>query len=74
MKVELKEIVDQLTEAIDLKPGYKVSALIDTDNNDKLCGWMIVQESEDGTVKPVDGTKFNNLKELLKAYVCELPQ
>jgi len=74
MKVELKEIVDQLTEAIELKPGYKVSALIDTDNNDKLCGWMIVQESEDGTIAPVDGTKFNNLKELLEAYVCELPQ
>ena len=74
MKVELKEIVDQLTEAIDLKPGYKVSALIDTDNGDKLCGWMIVQKSEDGSVTPVDGTKFNNLKELLKAYVCELPQ
>ena len=74
MKVELKEIVDQLTEAIDLKPSYKVSALIDTDNGDKLCGWMIVQKSEDGTVTPVDGTKFNNLKELLKAYVCELPQ
>ena len=73
MKVELKEIVDQLTEAIELKPGYKVSALIDIDNNDKLCGWMIVQESEDGTVTPVDGTKFNNLKELLKAYICELP-
>ena len=74
MKVELKEIVDQLTEAIELKPGYKVSALIDTDNSDKLCGWMIVQESEDGTITPVDGTKFNNLKELLEAYVCELPQ
>ena len=74
MKVELKEIVDQLTEAIDLKPGYKVSALIDTDNGDKLCGQMIVQKSEDGSVTPVDGTKFNNLKELLKAYVCELPQ
>ena len=74
MKVELKEIVDQLTEAIELKPGYKVSALIDTDNNDKLSGWMIVQESEDGTITPVDGTKFNNLKELLEAYVCELPQ
>ena len=74
MKVELKEIVDQLTEAIDLKPGYKVSALIDTDNGDKLCGWMIVQESEDGSVTPIDGTKFNNLKELLEAYMCELPQ
>ena len=74
MKIELKEIVDQLTEAIELKPRYKVSALIDTDNNDKLCGWMIVQESEDGTVTPVDGTKFNNLKELLKAYMYKLPQ
>ena len=73
MKIELKDIVDQLTEAIELKPGYKVSALIDTDNNDKLCGWMIVRESEDGTIKPVDGTKFNNLKELLEAYMRELP-
>jgi hypothetical protein len=73
MKIELKEIVDQLTEAIGLKPGYKVSALIDTDNNDKLCGWMIMQESEDGTIAPVDGKKFNNLKELLEEYVCELP-
>ena len=73
MKIELKEIVDQLTEAIELKLGYKVSALIDTDNNDKLCGWMIVQESEDGTLTPVDGTKFNNLKELLEAYMRELP-
>ena len=67
MKIELKEIVDQLTETIELKPWYQVSALIDTDNNDNLCGWMIVQESE-------DGTKFNNLKELLKAYMCKLPQ
>lgn len=74
MKIELKDIVDQLTEAIELKPGYKVSALIDTNNNDKLCGWMIVQKSEDGSVTPVDGTKFNNLKELLKAYMCKLPQ
>ena len=74
MKIELKEIVDQLTEAIGLKPGYKVSALIDTDNNDKLCGWMIVQKSEDGTITPVDGKKFNNLKELIEAYMCELPQ
>ena len=74
MKIELKEIVDQLTEAIELKPGYKVSALIDTDNGYKLCGWMIVQKYEDGTVKPVDGTKFNNLKELLEAYMCKLPQ
>lgn len=68
MKIELKEIVDELTEAIELKPGYKVSALIDTYNNDKICGWMIVQVSEDGTITPVDGTKFNNLKELLEAY------
>ena len=67
MKVELKEIIDQLTETIELKPWYQVSALIDTDNNDKLCGWMIVLESE-------DRTKFNKLKELLKAYVCEPPQ
>lgn len=37
MKVELKEIIDQLTEAVGLKEGYKVASLVD-DNGNALLG------------------------------------
>jgi hypothetical protein len=66
MKVELKEIIDQLTDAINLRDDFKVSALVD---DDKIVGWTIVEVYEDGSIKPVDkDLKFNNIKELVKAY------
>ena len=40
MKIELKPIIDQLSEAIELDDGYKVSALID--NREDIVGWTIV--------------------------------
>lgn len=36
MKVELKEIIDQLSEAIDLEGGLKVSALVA--DNEEIIG------------------------------------
>ena len=36
MKVELKPIIDQLTEAISLSQYYKVSAIIDENKDDQL--------------------------------------
>jgi hypothetical protein len=66
MKVELKEIIDQLTDAINLRDDFKVSALVD---DDKIVGWTIVEVHEDGSIKPIDkDLKFNNIKELVKAY------
>jgi hypothetical protein len=66
MKVELKEIIDQLTDAINLRDDFKVSALVD---DDKIVGWTIVEVHEDGSIKPIDkNLKFNNIKELVKAY------
>ena len=63
MKIELKEIIDQLTDAIQLKKGQKVSALID---NNKIVGWIIVDVLEDGTIKPIDDYKvYKNIKELI---------
>ena len=38
MKVELKEIIEQLSEAINLSEGYKVSALIDDEQDNKIVG------------------------------------
>ena len=68
MKVELKEIIEQLSEAINLTEGYKVSALIDDEQDNKIVGWTIVKVFEDGTIKPVN-KNFDNLKELIKTYL-----
>ena len=65
MKVELKQIIDELTDAINLPKGQKVSAIIDTD---KIVGWTIVEVHEDGTIKPISDKKFNNLKGLISEY------
>ena len=65
MKVELKQIIDELTDAINLANGQKVSAIIDTD---KIVGWTIVEVHEDGSIKPISDKKFNNLKGLISEY------
>ena len=65
MKVELKQIIDELTDAVNLPKGQKVSAIIDTD---KIVGWTIVEVHEDGSIKPISDKKFNNLKELISEY------
>ena len=66
MKIELKQIIDELTEAINLPNGQKVSALID---NNRIVGWTIVNVHEDGTIVPVSNNRFNNIKELISQYI-----
>jgi hypothetical protein len=61
MKVELKEIIDQLTEAINIKKGEKVSALID---EGKIVGWVIVKVNDDGTIKPINDTVYKDIRSL----------
>lgn len=67
MAIELKEIVNQISEAIGLPQGYKVSALIDEENENKLVGWTIVKVYDDGKIEPVN-KNFNNLKELIANF------
>lgn len=67
MTIELKEIVNQISEAIGLPQGYKVSALIDEENENKLVGWTIVKVYDDGKIEPVN-KNFNNLKELIANF------
>ncbi len=64
MKVELKEIINQLSEAIQLDNGTKVSAIID---GNSIVGWTIVTVFDDGTIKPISDKVYKNLKELLYA-------
>ena len=65
MKIELKQIIDELTDAINLPKGQKVAALIDID---KIVCWTIVDVHEDESIKPISNKKFNNLKELISEY------
>ena len=67
MTIELKEIVNQISETIGLPQGYKVSALIDEENENKLVGWTIVKVYDDGKIEPVN-KNFNNLKELITNF------
>lgn len=65
MKIELKQVIDQLTDALNLDENQKVAALVD---NEEIVGWTIVNVAEDGTITPVDGNKFTTLKDLLTFY------
>ena len=64
MKIELKEIIEQLSDAANLPQGEKVSALID---NNKLVGWTIVHVYEDGTIEPISPKRYNTIKELFSS-------
>lgn len=61
MKVELKQVVDQLTEYLDLPVPLKVSALVE---DETIVGWTIVHVYDDRTIKPITSNKFKNIKEL----------
>ena len=77
MKVELKPIIDQLSDALPLSKPLKVAAIIDEENNDEIIGWTIVEVNKDGPILNEDGVilksslkekmlfcTFNTLKEL----------
>ena len=65
MKVKLKQIIDELTDAIGLPEGQKVGAIVDKGN---VVGWIIVDVYENGRIKPISDKKYNNIKELLTNY------
>ena len=65
MKVELKEITEQLTSALPLDENYRVAALFE---DDKIIGWQIVKyDPETGNIEPT-GDSYNNIKELFEAF------
>lgn len=66
MKIELKPIIDQLTEAIGLSNGRKVAALIEDDGS--LVGWTIVKYQEDGTIQRISDEKYDTIKDLIEAH------
>lgn len=67
MKVELKNICEQLTEAINLKKNHQVAACFKEPGSDELVGWIIVKKDKNGTITPIS-EKYENLKSLLNNY------
>lgn len=57
MKVEIKEIVDQVTDLlrsrdygnVRLNDGYKVAVC---QEDERIVGWIIVKVNDDGTITP----------------------
>lgn len=68
MKLELKVVVDQLTEALGIKDDRKVAALFDEQNDNEFIGWCIVRYKEDGKIIPILGTKYQTIKELFENF------
>ena len=69
MKIDLKIVCDQLTEAIGIKDDRKVAALIDDQNDNEFIGWCIVRyNKENGEIIPMLGTKCKTLKELFEKF------
>lgn len=67
MKVELKQVVDQLSEALLLPENYKVSACIDGECD--IVGWTIVKVEKDGTLTPLYDHMFKNIQELMEVKI-----
>jgi hypothetical protein len=62
----LSQVVDQLTEALDIQEGSKIAALID---GEKIAGWTRVYTYDDGTIEPVpDEPSYCTIKDLFAAY------
>ena len=71
MKVELKEICEQLTEALSLEKNQKVAACFENPESGKLVGWIIVKENKKtGAIEP-QGEKYSTLKELFESILLE---
>lgn len=68
MKIELKLVIDQLTELLNLSGNRKVSAVIDEEFDNEFLGWCLVRQEEDGTIIPQLGTRVGTIKELYDEF------
>lgn len=71
MKIELKQIIDQLTEALDLPKGRRVCAYL-LDDNETIVAWNICEVFEDGKIDTTYMQSCANIKELLEKFYNRL--
>lgn len=68
MKLDLKIVCDQLTEAIGIKDNHKVAAVIDEEYDNEFLGWCLVRQEENGQIIPQLGTRVATIKELFENF------
>lgn len=68
MKLDLKIVCDQLTEAIGIKDNRKVAAVIDEEFDNEFLGWCLVRQEENGQIIPQLGTRVATIKELFEEF------
>ena len=68
MKLDLKIVCDQLTEAIGIKDNRKVSAVINEEYDNEFLGWCLVRQEENGQIIPQLGTRVATIKELFENF------
>lgn len=66
MQIELKELIDQLTEALNLPEGQKLGACVDYKKKPVIQGWCIVRIFPDGRIEPINKTVYPRLKDVLE--------
>lgn len=64
--INLKQICDQLTEAMCLPEGYRVAAVIDENNKTVVQEWCVVRMADTGRVVTIGDESFKTIKELLE--------
>ena len=67
--IALKQICDQLKEAIGLDDEHNVAALIDEECDTEVKGWTIVSVSNSGEIKPCTSQSFSTIKELMYSWL-----
>ena len=68
MKIELKLVIDQLTELLNLSGNRKVSAVINEEYDNEFLGWCLVRQEENGQIIPQLGTRVATIKELFENF------
>ena len=68
MKIEIKQVTEQLTGALRLARNLKAAVLVDEAEN--IAGWCVVRQEEDGGIYPVSN-RYDNLKQLLDADLTQ---
>ena len=64
--IYLKDICDQLREAISLPDGFNVAALIDEKDPHLVQGWCVVRINPDGSTQPADDVRYKTIDELMR--------
>lgn len=68
MKIEIKQVTEQLTRALHLAKDLKVAVLLDDAKN--ISGWCVVRQEEDGSIHPVSN-RYDDLAHFLSADLSQ---